>query len=121
MSEKEEEPTDAPEPVNIKVNFRVPGRMPSVYAHHMLIQTGEQEMTLSFFEVIPPLISTDREENVKLLQEAGITAECVARITIAKRRFTAFASAMQQVAGQISSEQRGEEADADNSGDDQQG
>lgn len=120
MSEKEELTND-PEAVNVKVNFRVPGRMPSVYAHHMLIQTGEQEMTLSFFEVIPPLISADSEENVKLLQETGITAECVARITIAKRRFTAFASAMQQVAGQISSDLQEDTTDADSGRNNQEG
>lgn len=99
----------------VKVNFRILPRMPSVYAHHLLIQPGSNEVTLSFFEVIPPIF-TDQptEERLKLVQETGITAECVARITIAKDTFAGFAKAMQQVVEQITAQ---ETQDANNTRD----
>jgi hypothetical protein len=37
------------ETMEIRVNFRVPGRMPAVYAHHIFIQPGQQEVLISFF------------------------------------------------------------------------
>ncbi|MBA3631495.1 MAG: hypothetical protein H0W58_01590 [Acidobacteria bacterium] len=86
--------------VNFNLNFRIPTRMPSVYAHHLFIQDSETEVLLSFFEVIPPIIMQDAgamEERIKMLQEAGINAECVARITVSKHRFIEFAKAIETI------------------------
>ena len=92
--------------VPVKVNFRITGRMPTLYAHHMVVQPGEHEVTISFFEVVPPLITDNSEDQIKLLQEVGIVAECVARITVAKSRFPGFAQVMQQILSQMLSEQQ---------------
>lgn len=97
---------DANEPqsdeIRVKLSFRIPPRMPSVYAHHMSIQQGENEVLLSFFEVVPPgTTEQEAEERLKNLQEIGIIAECVAKVTIAKDAFPRFANAMGQVAKQI--------------------
>ena len=76
--------------------------MPSLYAHHMFVQHGQNEVILSFFEVIPPILTEDQAaERRKIVEEVGIVAECVARITIAKASFPNFANAMPQVAEQI--------------------
>jgi hypothetical protein len=83
-----------PDSIQVKVSFRVPQRMPSLYAHHMMIQPGEHEVLLSFFEVLPPPSFGPDEEAIKKIQEVGVVAECVARITIAKDRFPSFARAM---------------------------
>lgn len=120
MSEKEEKSSGSPETVNIKVNFRIPTRMPGLYAHHMLVQPGEQEVTISFFEVIPPLFQGDNEEQLKKIQEVGLTAECIARIIVSNNRFPGFAAAMQQVVVQISSELQEETENASASRDNQQ-
>lgn len=77
-----------------------------MYAHHMSIQQGENEVLLSFFEVVPPVVppgttEQEAEERLKNLQEIGIIAECVAKVTIAKDAFPRFANAMGQVAKQI--------------------
>ena len=96
--EKPEEQAAAPQ---IKIYFRIPGRLPSLYAHHMLVHPGENEVTLAFFEVVPPLIASDDLEALKRLEETGITAECIARITVSKARFPAFAEAMQRIASGI--------------------
>jgi len=78
--------------------------MPSVYAQHMIVQPLEHEVVLAFFEVVPPLVTEKlSEDQVKAIQEAGIVAECVARITVARDTFPAFAQAMKQAIEQYES------------------
>lgn len=96
----------APDDLQVKINFRVPPRMPSVYAQHMFVQPGLHEVVLSFFEILAPIFTGPQvqvEDRIKTLQEAGVVAECVARVTIPKASFSGFADAMQQIADQISS------------------
>lgn len=126
MSANQKESTQSSESMNIKVNFRI-GRMPSVYAHHMLIQPGEQEVVISFFEITPPFVLGDDEDQLKHLQETGVMADCVARITVSRGRFAGFANAMQEIANAIqqmpdsdSSELQEENANAQRSGDNQE-
>ena len=85
------------EPVEVKLTFRVHPRMPAVYAHHIIVQPGEQEVLLSFFEVIPPPIINQDEETLKKLLEAGVVADCVARVIVAKGRFPGFVRALQDI------------------------
>jgi len=94
MTEDKEPPQDS---VELKVSFRIPARMPTLYAHHLMIQPGEHEVLLSFFEVIPPPAVAKDADQMKKLQESGVIAECIARITIAKDRFPSFAKAMQDI------------------------
>src|SRR5947209_8601105 len=97
--EKDTLPDSLPEALPMKVNFRIPGRMPTVYAHHMMIQPGEFEVTLAFFEImLPPIVRELTEEETKHLREQGLVAECVARVTVAAERFPNFARAMMQIA-----------------------
>ncbi len=114
-----------PENVQVKVNFRIGGRMPSVYAHHMLVQPGEDEVILSFYELIlPPFAGQPSEEQLKAIEEGGLIADCVARVTIAKNKFPGFATAMQQIVDFLASERKESgqgTADADNSGSNQEG
>ena len=103
------------ESIEIKINFRMRAGMPSLYAHHLFVQQGEHEVILSFFEVMPPLNTS--EDQIKYLQETGLTADCIARITVAKGRFAEFAQAMQQIASQLSPQPQEEQLNADNRGD----
>jgi hypothetical protein len=91
----DKEPT--PDSVDVKISFRVPQRMPTVYAHHMMVQPGEYEVLLSFFEVIPPPSFSNDPDALKKLQETGIVADCVARVTIANDRFPGFVKAMADI------------------------
>lgn len=105
------------EPVQVKIHFRVPPRMPSVYAHHMLVQPGEFEIVLSFFEIVAPLVAEDiNPEQLKALQDAGVVAECVARVTIAKDRFRLFTAAFQEAA-KLFTPVEGTQANANNTTD----
>lgn len=115
--------TDKTEPdienLQVKLNLRVPNGMASVYAHHMFIQPGENEVVLSFFEIIqPPLLpGQERTDRLKYMQEVGLVAECVARVTVALARFPEFAGAMQEVSTRIleiqAQEQAADKADHD--------
>jgi hypothetical protein len=121
MIEETKNQSESPEAITLKINFRIPGRMPSVYAHHLLVHPGENEVSISFFEVVPPLMTADtREDQIKLLQETGLIADCVSRVLVSKNRFPSFVNAMQQVLEQITAEETTEETNADNSGDNQQ-
>lgn len=98
----------------IALNFRILPRTPSMYAYHMTVQPTEYEVTLSFFEIIHPIIMSDSKEALERLKETGVTAECVVRVTVARERFQIFAEAMQEVAaGLLALKAEGKEKDAE--------
>ena len=99
----------------VKVNFRIPARMPSLYAHHMFVQPIQNEVVLSFFEIVPPppLVGVSPDVQLKALQESGVVADCVARITIAAPMFPVFVKAMNDALEQTTSSVE-EKTDADN-------
>lgn len=74
---------------NVPLHFSIPAGMVSRYAHHMLVQATEFEVTLSFFELKPPLVLGGPEQQMEALKK-GVLAECVARVTIAKARYPEF-------------------------------
>lgn len=79
----------------IKINFNVPAKMPSVVAHHMTVSEYDGQTVLMFFEVLPPMIISndpeDRSKAVDKLKETGVFAECVAKVTIAPHKLPDFA------------------------------
>jgi hypothetical protein len=64
------------------------------------VQAGEEEVTLSFFEIVPPLVIAETKEQMEILREQGISADCIARITIAKNRFPSFVEAIKENASE---------------------
>ena len=91
--------------------FGVPVGMTSRYAHHLMVQGAEHEVVLSFFEVIPPMLSGTPEEQRAILQK-GVRAECIARITVARARFPEFVKTMQDVLTVLSKEKDNDELKA---------
>ncbi len=93
-----------PEPISDALGERVPLRwsipagVVSRYAHHMLVQASDFEVTLSFFELKPPIIlgDTPLEEQREIIKD-GVLAECVARITIARARYSEFIKAFTSI------------------------
>lgn len=55
------------------------------------------DVTLSFFEIKAPIV-LDPEAQKQALKE-GVTAECVARVTIALARFADFLKVLNEVPG----------------------
>lgn len=87
----------------VRINFRIPARMPSVYASHFFVQETEDEVVLSFFElihpIIPPGISDESKQQTReRIQELGVGAECVSRITIAKHKLPSLAYIINEAA-----------------------
>jgi len=68
------------------------GDLASRYATNMLIQKGENEFYISFFDITPPLLfSPEDHDKVK-----SVKANCVSRIIIAKDKLQSFIDALQQ-------------------------
>jgi hypothetical protein len=101
MAEEQTTPEVSEKIERTTIHFRIPPRMPSVYAHHLIVQESENEVLLSFFEVIPSIFTGEEQERIKQAQESGVTADCVARITVAKQQFVRFAAVLAQVGKRI--------------------
>src|SRR5438034_2408008 len=78
----------------VPVMFHVPVGLAGRYAHHLIVQGSDQEVTLSFFEALSPILLGTPEQQ-KATLEKGIRAECVARIIISKKRYPEFLKVMQ--------------------------
>lgn len=69
--------------MSLPIDWHVSENIQSRYASNVFVQAGEQELILSFFETIPPILAGTPEENkAKLLQLGAIRAECIARIIV---------------------------------------
>lgn len=64
----------------------------SRYATNLLVQTGEQELYLSFFEARPPVLLAPKD--LEALE--SVTAECIAQIIVTPERLAKFIEALQQ-------------------------
>jgi len=80
----------------VPLNFVIPTGMTSRYAHHMIVQATDFEVTISFFELkAPPALGGVEIQREALKQ--GVIAECVARVTIARARYSDFIRAFVNV------------------------
>lgn len=86
--------------INLPIRMNMSTVLPSVYAHHIAVQTSVDEVVVSFFEVFMPLNISGQEE-LEAIQRAGVPAECVARVTVSRRRFLEFASLLSNIAEQL--------------------
>jgi hypothetical protein len=69
--------------VTIPVEWPIPDNIQSQYASAVFVQPGQYEITLSFFEVRPPVLTGTPEENRATLEKLGpIQAKCVGRIIV---------------------------------------
>ena len=86
----------------IPLRFRFPSKSPSVYSTHLVVQDTSDEVVMSFFELIRPILPREMsEEDEKKLRETGVVAECVSRVTVAKHKFPSFAQAIAEAANRI--------------------
>lgn len=101
---------------NTFVRFNIPRGMHSKYAQHVMIQPGEYEVVFSFFEIVmPPMFGPPelQQQIQQQIQEHGVQAECVSRVTIPLSRFPAFVAAMQGVLEKITIQGGGDEPSHD--------
>jgi hypothetical protein len=96
MDDQLPKPPEEYKEIRANLVFHIAEDIVGKYAHQMVVQTLENEVILSFFEVVPPFVLGSDEDQEKLAA-AGIRAECVARIIFAKNRLPAFVKAMHGV------------------------
>lgn len=88
--------------VELQIKFRIPQKLPSVIAHEMVVQPGADGVLLSFFEVQPPIIPPGiTAEQINLMQQAGVTAECVSKVFVPHSKFEDFVNALSGVSASI--------------------
>lgn len=80
---KGDKPNMDTDSARIPLEFEVPDSLVSRYATNFIAQHTPNEFVLSFYEVCPPLLLGDVDENRHRLEELGhITASCVARLIV---------------------------------------
>ncbi len=101
MATKNQKLVKIAENFQLPLHFNIPVGMPSKYATNVLIQVGEDEVIISFFEAQPPIIMNDSPEVVEMLKKTGIRADCVAKVVVPKNKFINFSKAFSDIAGAI--------------------
>ena len=103
MSENAENQNN--EDMGIPINFRILPRTPSFYSNRSLLQRGELgEVVITFFEVVPPLISAGSDEDSAQLKTLGVNAESQVRIILHPERFLDFARLIKNWAMEVVNE-----------------
>jgi len=76
----------------IPMVWNFPDDLLSGYATNILVQTGEQELFISFFELQQPVVLAP--EDVAKIE--SVNAECIARIIVTPERLSKFIEALQK-------------------------
>ena len=72
--------------------WNFPDDLLSGYATDILVQTGDQELYVSFFEIQHPVLLAP--EDVKKLE--SVNAECIAKIVVTPERLANFIEVLQK-------------------------
>jgi hypothetical protein len=81
MSEVKQE-NQSPEGVFIPVKWNVSETIHNQFVHNVIVQPGQNEITLFFFEThVPPYIGSP-EENKEYLQQQAVRFECVGKFVV---------------------------------------
>ena len=105
-----------PKEITLNINFKLDDT-PSRYATNILIQQGKDEVVINFFEAMAPAILPDasvddRRVQFERLQETGVTAVQVAKLTVSKSRFVGMAQAFHDMGLIILGQQPESESEA---------
>jgi hypothetical protein len=80
MNEEEREQSHE---ITLPIEWYVPDSIQNRYVHNMLVQPGNHELTLFFFETqIPPFLGSPEESRDFLLKKGAIRSECVSKMTV---------------------------------------
>ncbi len=106
MTEETEQQRQESEVITLSIDWHVPEGIQSRYANNVLVQAGQYEFTISFFEVQVPLLSGSPEENkAKLQQMRSVRADCVSKIVIPPNLVQGLMDALQTELDKFSSQQ----------------
>jgi Protein of unknown function (DUF3467) len=84
--------------ITLPIEWHVPDSIQSRYATNVVVQPGQYEFILSFFETQLPIFMGQPEENrAKLEQIGAVQAVCVGRIIVAAEQLPGIIDALQTV------------------------
>ncbi len=87
---------ERPITLTLPIEWDISPEIKSIYATNLLIQRGEHEFFISFFELRPPLvIGTPEQQREQAAQLQVARAECVARIVVGRDRLPEFVQVLQ--------------------------
>ena len=94
MSEIEQ--TEQPlEGVSLSINWHVSDTIHNQYVHNVIVQPGQNEITLSLFEThIPPYVGSP-EANREDLQKQSVRFECVGKFVVTPQFIPEIIKALQ--------------------------
>ncbi len=93
MSEAEQEEKHE---ITLSVDWRIPENIQAQYANNILIQAGQFEFNVFFFEMQQPILSGSPEENKAKLEAMGsIQARCVSKVVLSPELIPGLIDALQ--------------------------
>jgi len=87
----------------LNVEFVFPEGIKKEFVSNILIQNGEHEFVISFFQAEPPLLTgTSKEELEQKVKEiSSVRAFCVSRIIVSHEKIGQFIEALQHAQNSI--------------------
>lgn len=82
--------------LGIRVVWEVPSGFPTHYSTHVVVQHGEDDFTITFWDLRPPLLMgslEEKQQQAQALKEIRPTA--LARIIVSPHRMRQFTQVMQ--------------------------
>ena len=90
--EQEDQPSQG---IPLPINLHVPDTIHNQYVHHVIVQPGQNEITLFFFEThIPPYVGSP-EANREYLLKQSVRFECVSKLVVAPQLVPEIIKALQ--------------------------
>lgn len=106
MSEEIEQEQQQSDGITLRVNWHFPEGLQSRYGNNVLVQAGQSEFTISFFEMqLPILLGSPEENKAKLKEMESIQAECVSKVIIPPRLVKGLIDALQIELDKFSSQE----------------
>ncbi len=95
MSEIEQEDQSS-QGVSLPIDLHVPDTLHNQYVHNVIVQPGQHEITLFFFEThIPPYVGSPEANREYLLKRGSVRFECVSKLVVAPQLIPEIIKALQ--------------------------
>ena len=86
---------DPDEGKGVPIIWEVPGDLPTHYATHLVVQHTDEDFTITFFDLRPPLLMGPPEAQKQLEAMQIVRPKALARIVVSPARMRQFIQVMQ--------------------------
>ena len=112
MSEIEQE-EQSTQGVVLPIDLHVPDTIHNQYVHNVIVQPGQNEITLFFFEThIPPYVGSPQANKEYLLKMGPVRFECVNKLVVAPQLVPEIIKALQTGLDNYNTSKANEEREA---------